>query len=760
MMGVLVFTGCSNDDQLGVDNLRKYESSFVQTFGKVNPNQDFNTQRAVGIDVSVSNTQGNYTLRVFSAMPNTKGAKLLGKFENLNAGQVSTVSVDAHKASKNIYCMVDDGVHNRTKKVAIPSSGKASVKFDGIASPLEASTRANDDVVDIIVDDDFYTPNAVTIAFEDLGASDDFDFNDAVFKVEYVYGEGFALKVTLMAVGAVLPLKLYYFDTYTGESTPIFDGMELHEAMGESVNTMINTNWKGNGAIEGRDDVEFVSDVVSVPWDCSLSDNAFPFILEVDGKTESQYRITSNGPGAIPQVIVIGDLGIEVPHVEVATRSLSDAVEGFYFVPWRWTKERVSILEAYPNIKTWIEDNPDDYSFMTDGVVDDKLYGGYNPTGPYEDEAPIELQAVDLGLSSGTLWANMNVGASSPEQAGCYYAWGETTEKDCYLWNTYLYNGDDGKPNFNSFDDIRGTQYDVAHVVMGGDWVMPTKEQFEELFNECDIETEVSRKGMPGVKVTGPSGNSIFFPLSGLYYDEELDALGVESYYWTSTRGRDSFYDDFVYWISMEDGSSHQNSPYFGFSVRGVINKSQPQTPAGLEAVDLGLLSGTKWANMNVGATAPEEYGGYYAWGETEEKDYYDGSTYAYYKDDNYIYIGDDIAGTKYDVAHMKWGGDWVMPTKDQIDELIKKCTYEMITVNNVNGGKFTGPNGNSIFLPAAGYRWGGDLSYAGLNGYYWSSTQRMESNAYVILFGSGYADWFYSLRYYGQSVRPVICGE
>ena len=569
LCGVLLFTACSNDDLVTVDKFNNYQVHFEKTFGKVNPNQDFNTQRAVGIDVSVANTQGNYTLRVFSAMPNIKGAKLLGKFENLSAGQVSTIRVDAHKAAKNIYCMVDDGVNNRTKKVAIPSSGKASVKFDGIASSREASTRANDDVVDIIVDDDFYTPNAVTIAFEDLGASDDFDFNDAVFKVEYMYGEGFALKVTLMAVGAVLPLKLYYQD-YSGETTPLFDGMELHEAMGESVNTMINTNWKGDGATERIDGVDFVSDVVSVPWDCTLSDDAFPFILEVDGKMEGQYRITNNGPGAIPQVIVMGDLGIEEPHVEVATRSLSDAVEGFYFVPWRWTKERVSILEAYPNIKTWIEDNPDDYSFMTDGVVDDKLYDGYNPTGPYEDEDHIELQAVDLGLSSGTLWANMNVGASAPENSGGYYAWGEITEKNCYLWDTYLYTGEDGKPNFNSFDDIRGTQYDVAHAVMGDEWVMPTKEQFEELFDECYIE-EASRKGMPGVKVTGPNNNSIFFPLSGLYYNEELDALGVESYYWTSTRGWDSFYDDFAYWISMEDGRSHKNSPYFGFSVRAVI---------------------------------------------------------------------------------------------------------------------------------------------------------------------------------------------
>ena len=177
-------------------------------------------------------------------------------------------------------------------------------------------------------------------------------------------------------------------------------------------------------------------------------------------------------------------------------------------------------------------------------------------------------------------------------------------------------------------------------------------------------------------------------------------------------------------------------------------------------AVDLGLPSGTKWASCNVGAIKPEEYGGYYAWGETEEKEFYDKSTYKFYQDDEYVNIGSDISGTEYDVAHVKWGGNWCMPTYDDIQELRDNCTYEWTTLNSVNGTKFTSKiNGHSIFLPAAGGRWYGDLNNAGEYGYYWSSmhTPDYSNLALGLYFYSGGANLNYSSRYNGQSVRPVL---
>ena len=179
--------------------------------------------------------------------------------------------------------------------------------------------------------------------------------------------------------------------------------------------------------------------------------------------------------------------------------------------------------------------------------------------------------------------------------------------------------------------------------------------------------------------------------------------------------------------------------------------------------IDLGLPSGTKWACSNVGATKPEEYGGYYAWGETEEKSYYDWSTYIHCDGSSTTChdLDSDISGTEYDVAHVKWGSDWVMPTYDEQMELLNNCTSEWTTLNGVKGRKFTSKiNGNSIFLPAAGGRWHGDLYYAGEGGYYWSSTQSPDysDGAYDLYFRSGYASWYYyGLRGNGQSVRPVV---
>ncbi len=173
--------------------------------------------------------------------------------------------------------------------------------------------------------------------------------------------------------------------------------------------------------------------------------------------------------------------------------------------------------------------------------------------------------------------------------------------------------------------------------------------------------------------------------------------------------------------------------------------------------IDLGLPSGTKWACCNVGAQKPEDYGGYYAWGETEEKDYYSSDNYLDGKGKSY-FIGNDIAGTDYDVAHVKWGGSWVMPTLNQMKELLNNCTSEWTTENGVNGRRFTGPNGASIFLPAAGRRWSDDLDGAGSYGDFWSSTlfKTATYGAYVLYFRSTSAGYDWCRRYDGQSVRPV----
>ncbi len=197
----------------------------------------------------------------------------------------------------------------------------------------------------------------------------------------------------------------------------------------------------------------------------------------------------------------------------------------------------------------------------------------------------------------------------------------------------------------------------------------------------------------------------------------------------------------------------------------------------GREYVDLGLPSGTLWATCNVGAESPEEYGDYFAWGETDPKYKYSWSTYKwsngsydtmtkYCKQSDYGYNGFTDGKTELDpeddAAAVNWGSNWRIPSLEQIEELINSeyTTTEWTQLNGVNGRRITShSNGNSIFLPAAGYRDDTSLSNAGSKGYYWSRLLDASESYYAcyLYFYSDYIDWNYSYsRYYGRSVRPV----
>ena len=181
------------------------------------------------------------------------------------------------------------------------------------------------------------------------------------------------------------------------------------------------------------------------------------------------------------------------------------------------------------------------------------------------------------------------------------------------------------------------------------------------------------------------------------------------------------------------------------------------------EYVDLGLPSGLKWATCNVGASSPEDCGNYYAWGETETKSEYTesnsltyGLTISELQSQGYIDGSGNLAPS-HDAARANWGSSWRMPTKEELEELENECTWTWTTQNGVNGCKVTGPNGNHIFLPAAGWRGGTSLGADGSYGYYWSSTPYDDDDiANYLGFGYGYEDVVYGGRYYGHTVRPI----
>ncbi len=179
------------------------------------------------------------------------------------------------------------------------------------------------------------------------------------------------------------------------------------------------------------------------------------------------------------------------------------------------------------------------------------------------------------------------------------------------------------------------------------------------------------------------------------------------------------------------------------------------------EAIDLGLPSGIKWANCNVGATRPEQMGEYFAWGETNAKSEYTLATYVLCNgsfDSCFDFGSRTISGTQFDVAHTRWGGTWRIPTNEEVKELRENCTFRWITYRGVTGAKFIGPNGKSIFLPAAGYSYGSNVGVKGENGFYWTATQygAYPYMGYSFDFASDYVTWGDYYRSLGFTIRPV----
>ena len=179
----------------------------------------------------------------------------------------------------------------------------------------------------------------------------------------------------------------------------------------------------------------------------------------------------------------------------------------------------------------------------------------------------------------------------------------------------------------------------------------------------------------------------------------------------------------------------------------------------GHEYVDLGLS--VKWADCNVGATSPEGYGDYFAWGETSPKEIYNWDSS--YKWDDSDYYSNKNNKTKLDLkddaAYVNWGGNWRMPTKEEFQELIDNCTWTESTLSGVNGVIVTSKiNGNSIFLPKPGHRSGPDYVKKGSVGRYWSSSLGVERDNYGchlwFMFYTPYMDE--TLRYYGLTIRAV----
>ena len=261
------------------------------------------------------------------------------------------------------------------------------------------------------------------------------------------------------------------------------------------------------------------------------------------------------------------------------------------------------------------------------------------------------------------------------------------------------------------------------------------------------------------------NAGAVFLPALGYRDGTNVEKCNTSGYYWSNTASDEkTAYRLYFYSYFLNPNGVH--SIYRGRSVRLVHDTIVPKVEP--EYVDLGLS--VKWATFNVGASKPEDYGDYFAWGETEPKEEYNWATYKWCE-------GTDKTMTKYctnseygnngftdnktilepedDAAHVLWGGKWRTPTDEELTELREKCTWTYTTRNAIEGYNIEGPNGNSIFLPAAGFYFvDGYKSYG--NGDYWSTKATNTNGACHLYFYSDLHIRSSSYRYFGFPIRAV----
>lgn len=344
---------------------------------------------------------------------------------------------------------------------------------------------------------------------------------------------------------------------------------------------------------------------------------------------------------------------------------------------------------------------------------------------------------VDLGLS--VLWAKYNLGAMKETEHGDYFSWNDIHDNSFIsVWSTEKCKIDIF--NYYKNQEVLLSSYfsDMSEIRM------PSLKDFTELINDCLWEKAVV-DGINGYKVTGRNGNHIFLPISGHVENNVVSFLNCYGQYLSSLYNDDNtahylllrYNENEKYVFEYNDGL------ITGRTIRPVIDKDVyktnnigkvPKSTVMSEFVDLGLS--VKWASCNLGAITPEDFGDYYAWGGLRPQ-----------TDPRYMNKSIDVLRREIiidsanrltpqnDIATQLLGRGCRIPTSQEIVEIQNKCRWEWILVNGVWGCKCIGPNGNYIFIPAAGRFSQGKLESVVEFGNYWSS----EASGYKDAPGMGF---------------------
>ena len=560
--------------------------------------------------------------------------------------------------------------------------------------------------------------------------------------------------------GADICLGYSSSTSYSSEAAYDFFSNMLNGASQEIAFSILDTNLKYEA-----DNKSYLIDLINPNSEFENPKSIFlfkPHTEEVNKEAVNieyyqNHTVTINGDATLFNVDGIKGAGFTLSYYDPVEHMVKVNAE---IVPASFANHKVKFSAKLENLVMGRK-----YSYCA--YTYDGLYYNYGEPCSFTIEAPTDIpaEAIDLGLPSGTKWASYNVGASKPEEYGNYYAWGETETKDSYTWDNYIHCDGTKETCHNIGADIAGTDYDVAHKLWGDRWTMPTKAQINELTKQCTKEW-TTLNGVKGCKITGPNGNSIFLPAAGFavydYLPYKPDVYGM---YMSSTMCEDDIAEN---WYLDADENNFVRAgvwKYYGFSVRPVISPEPVIVENADQPLDLGLPSGTLWAQCNLGASQPHELGNYYAWGETKPKEKYDMASYALYnsRTDTYTDIGTNISGTKYDAAHVTLGGTWHMPTYAEFTELKDECEWKYTVMNGVNGYRVTGPNGKSIFLPCADSKENESAYPAAPSdtyGHYWSSMGMANDPGYAYSLNFNEKDVWWPhgyLSFIGFSIRPAM---
>lgn len=361
-----------------------------------------------------------------------------------------------------------------------------------------------------------------------------------------------------------------------------------------------------------------------------------------------------------------------------------------------------------------------------------------------------KVEYVDLGLPSGNLWATCNLGASSPEAYGDYYAWGEVEPKQEYTYPNHKwykegapslgftkYNNEDGKLTLEDEDD-------AVIQKLGNGWRTPTLADFRELTNQkLTTIKKTTLNGVAGYQITSKRNKkSIFIPCAGFKQDKpqtrEISSSEEVAICMTNLRRiDDKVFNAWTFAFQDDRIARYGKRRPDGISVRPVKG---PGMPVPNNCVDLGLNSGLLWAKCNMGTTKPTELGDHYAWAENSTKKKYTANNYKYYKWGEYElkrikkYNAEDgktVIEPDDDAARVNFGVGYRIPTQEDWKELLDDCIWEpeFITLPEIMDPsqtkfiarwKVTGPSGNSIILPmTAGVVCDGWYDYTDKNTYY-----------------------------------------